>query len=264
LLGSNVAGTTFSWTASGSSGNISGFGPGAGTTISQILTNTGFIPEFATYVVQPAANGCPGVPGNVLVTVSPAPPVVFTPCTDIVTTTDAKPITLKGGIPLGGTYSGTGVNAGIFYPSLAGTGTHTVTYSYTSVNGCSATGTVNISVAGAAAFTCDNPLTDIRDNAVYPTIKIGTQCWMAENLNFGNVIASSSMQRDNCVVEKYCLNDNAANCSSQGGLYQWDEVMQFDVAPGIQGLCPPAWHVPTETEWTTLFNFYTRDRKSVV
>jgi uncharacterized protein (TIGR02145 family) len=32
--------------------------------------------------------------------------------------------------------------------------------------------------------------------------------------------------------------------------------MQFDVAPGIQGLCPPAWHLPAENEWATLFNFY--------
>ena len=65
------------------------------------------------------------------------------------------------------------------------------------------------------------------------------------------------MQRDNCVVEKYCFNDNAVNCSSFGGLYQWDEMMQFSDVEGIQGLCPPAWHIPTENEWTTLFNFYT-------
>jgi uncharacterized protein (TIGR02145 family) len=42
-----------------------------------------------------------------------------------------------------------------------------------------------------------------------------------------------------------------------GGLYQWDEVMKFETTEGIQGLCPPAWHVPAESEWTQLFNFYT-------
>ena len=32
--------------------------------------------------------------------------------------------------------------------------------------------------------------------------------------------------------------------------------MNYDPTPGAQGLCPPGWHVPTEAEWTTLFNFY--------
>ena len=41
-----------------------------------------------------------------------------------------------------------------------------------------------------------------------------------------------------------------------GAFYQWDEVMQYQTAEGAQGLCPPGWHVPTEAEWNTLFNFY--------
>jgi uncharacterized protein (TIGR02145 family) len=32
--------------------------------------------------------------------------------------------------------------------------------------------------------------------------------------------------------------------------------MGYDPTPGPQVLCPPGWHVPTETEWTTLLNFY--------
>ena len=34
------------------------------------------------------------------------------------------------------------------------------------------------------------------------------------------------------------------------------EVMRYDPTPGLRGLCPPGWHVPDETEWNTLFNFY--------
>jgi uncharacterized protein (TIGR02145 family) len=99
-------------------------------------------------------------------------------------------------------------------------------------------------------------LIDIRDNQVYPTIKIGTQCWMAANLNYGNMVPGNGHQRDNCTAEKYCYNDNPGACTSNGGLYQWDELMQYDDAPAIQGLCPPAWHLPSEEEWTTLFNNY--------
>jgi len=32
--------------------------------------------------------------------------------------------------------------------------------------------------------------------------------------------------------------------------------MQFDATEGNQGFCPPGWHIPKESEWTTLFNFY--------
>jgi uncharacterized protein (TIGR02145 family) len=79
---------------------------------------------------------------------------------------------------------------------------------------------------------------------------------MTTNLDYGNIIVSALVQRDNCIPEKYCMNDNPTNCNTSGGLYQWDELMKFDVANGAQGFCPPGWHIPTETEWTSLFNFY--------
>ena len=67
---------------------------------------------------------------------------------------------------------------------------------------------------------------------------------------------SSQVQNDNCLSEKYCYSDVTGNCTKYGGLYQWDEVMKYDGTPAGQGLCPPGWHVPTESEWTTLFNLY--------
>lgn len=187
-----------------------------------------------------------------------APIVTFTSCFDTVTTLNAKPIKLKGGIPLGGTYSGLGVNSitGVFTPSMAGIGLKTITYSYTNVSLCSASKNKTILVQSTPAFTCGNNLTDIRDNKVYPTVQIGSQCWMAANLNYGTIVNSPQLQNDNCVSEKYCYNNLTSNCSSYGGLYRWDELMQYDGSPANQGLCPPGWHIPTEGEWTTLFNFY--------
>jgi uncharacterized protein (TIGR02145 family) len=256
-LGSGVVGPTFSWTATGSSGNISGFAAGSGNSIIQTLNSTGLNNETATYHVSASANLCLGETSDVVATVAPIPTVVFTPCTDVITTTDAVPFTLKGGIPLGGTYSGTGVNAGIFYPSLAGSGTITINYSYGNTWGCNANQSQTITVTSPAPFNCDNDFIDPRDGSKYHTVKLGTQCWMAQNLNFGTQIASSIVQRDNCVVEKFCYQDNAGNCTNQGALYQWDKLMQFNTTEGIQGLCPPAWHIPSEAEWSTLFNFYT-------
>ena len=134
---------------------------------------------------------------------------------------------------------------------------HTLIYTYTNAFGCSDTGTLVIQVLSPIALTCGNALTDVRDNQVYPTVQIGTQCWMAASLNYGATIASSAMQRDNCLPEKYCYKNITANCSSSGGLYQWDEVMQYGTTQGAQGLCPPGWHVPKETDWNVLFTFYT-------
>ncbi|MDP4282431.1 MAG: FISUMP domain-containing protein, partial [Bacteroidota bacterium] len=76
------------------------------------------------------------------------------------------------------------------------------------------------------------------------------------NLNYGNMISGTRNQRDNCLPEKYCYQDNPALCTLHFTLYQWDELMQYSDAAGSQGLCPPGWHVPTENDWNTLFSIY--------
>jgi uncharacterized protein (TIGR02145 family) len=187
-----------------------------------------------------------------------APIVTFAACFDTITTLNAKPIKLKGGIPLGGTYSGTGVNSmtSYFNPALAGIGTKTINYTFTNAALCSANASVTIVTLVTSVTPCGNNLTDPRDNRVYPTVQIGAQCWLATNLNFGNILASSQDQRDNCVAEKYCYNDSPINCTNHGGLYQWDELMLFDATPASQGFCPPGWHIPSENDWNILFSTY--------
>jgi uncharacterized protein (TIGR02145 family) len=256
VLASHVGGSTFIWNASGSSGNVNGFSPGAGNTIAQTLNNTGFSVETVTYNAQATANGCPGTWHPATVTVNPVPVVSYLSCNDNTTTTTGRLMKLAGGIPPGGTYSGAGVIAGSFNPSTAGLGTHTITYEYFNYLGCSRKATRTITVVNPPAFFCGNNLTDVRDNKQYPTVKLGTRCWMASNLNYGSVVPSSVMQMDNCTNEKYCFNDNLANCSSSGGLYQWDELMHYTNFPAEQGFCPPGWHVPTENEWNALFALY--------
>jgi uncharacterized protein (TIGR02145 family) len=253
-LHSNVTGTTFAWTASGSSPDISGYANGAGNVIQQILFNAGYLVPSVTYHITPSANGCTGPQNTAVVSVNRGPTVAFPVCFDTVTTTSAKPISLKGGIPLGGTYSGPGVNSvtGVFTPSLAGVGNKTITYSYTNAALCSAAKTRTIVVQSPPAFTCGNNLTDIRDGKIYPTVQINSQCWMAEDLNYGYTIDESTNQRDNCVPEKYIRNSS----SVIRNYYQWDEIMQYDNTPSVQGLCPPGWHIPTEAEWNTLFNVF--------
>jgi len=198
--------------------------------------------------------GNPATSNAITMTVIAAPVVTFTLCNPI-TTHDAPSFILTRGIPLGGTYSGTGVLGNTFNPSMvpAGQNTVTVTYSYTNMAGCTVSASQIITLfPPAGSFVCGQTLTDIRDNQTYTTQLIGTQCWFSQNLNFGTYISFSSFQTDNCVVEKYCISDIPGNCTLNGGLYQWDELMQYQTTPGIQGLCPPGWHIPAETEWSVL------------
>ncbi|MCX6233617.1 MAG: hypothetical protein NT175_02690 [Bacteroidetes bacterium] len=101
-------------------------------------------------------------------------------------------------------------------------------------------------------FECGGQLTDVRDDKTYGTVQIGDQCWMAENLNVGTMINGSNNQANNGTIEKYCHNNNPANCATYGGLYQWDEAMQYDTTQGAQGICPNGWHIPTDDEWKVI------------
>jgi uncharacterized protein (TIGR02145 family) len=104
-------------------------------------------------------------------------------------------------------------------------------------------------------WQCGDPMTDARDNQIYNTVQIGSQCWMAQNLNIGNMVNGSSNQTNNSIIEKYCYTNNAANCATYGGLYLWNEMMQYSTTPGVKGICPAGWHLPTDAEWTILTTF---------
>lgn len=89
----------------------------------------------------------------------------------------------------------------------------------------------------------------------YATVLIGSQCWMAENLNIGTMINGTVSQASNAptqIIEKYCYDNNAANCNTYGGLYQWNEMMQYTTTEGGQGICPNGWHLPSNADWTAL------------
>ncbi|NVO18447.1 MAG: hypothetical protein HXX13_02040 [Bacteroidetes bacterium] len=89
----------------------------------------------------------------------------------------------------------------------------------------------------------------------YNTIQIGSQCWLKENLNIGSMINLPTAQTNNSTIEKYCYDNNESNCNIYGGLYQWDEAMQYITAEGAQGICPDGWHIPTLAEGMNLVSF---------
>jgi len=138
------------------------------------------------------------------------------------------------------------------------TGTYTV--SLTATNAYGSDTQVKTSYITVTTWVCGDPFTDSRDGQTYQTVQIGTQCWMAENLNVGTQIPPAGYQTNNGIIEKYChggVNGSSTegDCSFWGGLYQWDEMMQYDTIEGTQGICPTGWHIPTDAEWCILENF---------
>ena len=110
-------------------------------------------------------------------------------------------------------------------------------------------------------------MTDSRDGQIYKTVKIGNQVWMAENLNYADSVKTPSLMGKN-----WCYANKAENCAVAGRLYTWAAAIDSvkfatdadnpqDCGYGktcmlpakVQGICPDGWHLPTKTEWETLF-----------
>jgi uncharacterized protein (TIGR02145 family) len=104
----------------------------------------------------------------------------------------------------------------------------------------------------ATNIPCPGTPTVTYEGQVYNTIQIFNQCWLKENLNIGTRINASQDQTDNGIIEKYCYLDNETNCDKYGGLYQWNEIMQYTTIQGTKGICPDGWHIPTDEEWKVL------------
>ena len=108
----------------------------------------------------------------------------------------------------------------------------------TTVNGdiaiTSNAGNLNISVSATKTALAKESTTVI-DGKTYKTIKIGTQTWMAENLNSSNHNNGAS----------YCYDNDSNSCDKYGRLYTWEAAVEM--GQKIDG-----WHLPTDEEWQVL------------
>ncbi len=117
-------------------------------------------------------------------------------------------------------------------------------------------------------------MTDSRDNKVYKTVTIGTQTWMAENLNYAYTSVpykfDSKYGSYTSDSTSWCYDDDPSNCDKYGRLYTWAASMDSigtwstnGIGCGygstcsptypVRGICPTGWHLPTKAEFETLF-----------
>ena len=127
-----------------------------------------------------------------------------------------------------------------------------------------------------SVYTCKNRLwvgsvelrgmlLDTRDQKIYKTVVIGTQTWMAENLNYADSVNYPGM-----IGRSWCYNDSLDRCTKYGRLYNWAAAMDSmgafsangkdcghrktcsPIYP-VRGICPEGWHIPDSTEWSVLY-----------
>jgi uncharacterized protein (TIGR02145 family) len=96
----------------------------------------------------------------------------------------------------------------------------------------------------ATSSICPPTVTDV-DNYIYNTVKIGSQCWMKQNLKV-------TKNPEGKEITRYCYNGDPKICDTDGGLYDWNTTMNSSTTEGAQGISPNGWHIPRDSEWYEL------------
>ena len=114
-----------------------------------------------------------------------------------------------------------------------------------------------------------------KDGITYSTIKIGSQCWMAENLRAcsypdGKEIDKGSKYDNNTKTYKYEAsfrkgyfyypNGRPQDSYDYGLLYNWKaasykSTSTYSNPNRVQGVCPDGWHLPSWSEWEQMMEY---------
>ena len=115
----------------------------------------------------------------------------------------------------------------------------------TGTNVCS--GAQSCSTKDNNCYDKTGSMTDARDGQIYPWTRIGSQIWMAKNLNYNNGCANVAWTNYKDTGWCGCPSDNLNNCGTYGKLYQWSLTQK--------NICPAGWSVSTVGDFSTLTSY---------
>jgi uncharacterized protein (TIGR02145 family) len=146
------------------------------------------------------------------------------------------------------TYPGNGVNV-VTSPS----------YTQTGISG----GPHSLYVWAYNACGFSNPPTNLIQSITPPAC--GGQVWASSNLTlrpYSTYTVSEAVNNPQPAGKEWCYNDDTTNCTTYGGLFDWNNATGLAVGAGIgdtcnpcgsggvKGLCPSGYHIPTDQEWS--------------
>ena len=160
-----------------------------------------------------------------------------------------------------------GSGTGSFTSNLTGLTTNTTYYVRAYATNANGTAYGNEQSFTTLNSSSSDTVTDI-DGNTYPTVVIGTQEWMAEDLRVthypnGDAIPHITVNTtwgnlaNNNTDDAYSFYNNDST-TDYGALYTYAAAIADDWTRdnnANQGVCPNGWHLPTDSEWTTLTNY---------
>ncbi|MDR0517124.1 MAG: hypothetical protein LBH25_08785 [Fibromonadaceae bacterium] len=153
---------------------------------------------------------------------------------------------------------GTAIIMTVSFTFLADSSSSSSRYSSSSYSSSSSSSSSARQISSSSFDSCPNVSTGINTmtcgGQTYRTAKIGTQTWMAENLNYNAAGSQCYGEGDRLILDtsvpssgsNWITISNAqiqANCATYGRLYYWGAAM---------GACPHGWHLPSNEEWSEL------------
>lgn len=204
--------------------NLSGYpsggifsGPGiSGQSFSPSNANTGLNQIVYNFT---DANSCSNS-DTINILVNNIPIVNFGSQSDICL--NANSAVLSNASPTGGIFSGNGVNsAGIFYPAVAGIGSHNLVYSFTDGNGCTDTAQATIRVISVptATFTVNSTVCISNSTSINYTGTSGSSAiytWNFDNASIwsGSGVGPYSLSWSQAGIKQLSLSVTDSGCTS--------------------------------------------------
>jgi uncharacterized protein (TIGR02145 family) len=116
---------------------------------------------------------------------------------------------------------------------------------------------IDVGSGGDTLVGNSGTFTDDRDGGkVYKWVKIGSQVWMAENLNYkaesskcfgeGGEVRTYDQETDTDIYTTLSNAEVQTNCTRYGRLYDWNTA---------KAACPKGWHLPSRPAWNVLATY---------